>query len=94
MCNRTGCAGVFMGELACRVCEEGKMKILVTFKFEDRGKGRPDGIGYMLSQVPRIGEHVSIDGCGGCVVKDVLWTVYPGQNATQMATVFLTGNPN
>ena len=25
MCNRTDCAGVFMGELACRVCEEGKM---------------------------------------------------------------------
>ena len=25
MCNRTDCAGVFMGELACRVCEEGEM---------------------------------------------------------------------
>ena len=24
MCNRTDCAGVFMGELACRVCEEGE----------------------------------------------------------------------
>ncbi len=23
MCNRTDCAGVFAGELACRVCEEG-----------------------------------------------------------------------
>ena len=23
MCNRTDCAGVFMGELACRVCGEG-----------------------------------------------------------------------
>ena len=26
MCNRTDCAGVFIGELACRVCEEGEMK--------------------------------------------------------------------
>ena len=25
MCNRTDCAGVFMGELACRVCEDGEM---------------------------------------------------------------------
>ena len=28
MCNRTDCAGVFMGELACRVCEEGEMRKL------------------------------------------------------------------
>ena len=27
MCNRTDCAGVFMGELACRVCEDGKMRL-------------------------------------------------------------------
>ena len=25
MCNRTDCAGVFMGELACRVCEEKRL---------------------------------------------------------------------
>lgn len=25
MCNRTDCAGVFAGELACRMCQEGKM---------------------------------------------------------------------
>ena len=65
------------------------MKILVTFKFEDRGKGRPDGIGYMLSQVPRIGERVSLDGHGGYLVQAVKWTVYPGADAAQMATVFL-----
>ena len=28
MCNRTDCAGVFMGELACRVCEEGRLNSL------------------------------------------------------------------
>ena len=28
MCNRTDCAGVFMGELACRVCEEGRLTSL------------------------------------------------------------------
>ena len=28
MCNRTDCAGVFMGELACRMCEEGEMRKL------------------------------------------------------------------
>ena len=67
------------------------MKIPVTFKFEDRGKGRPDGIGYMLSQVPRIGERVSLDGHGGYLVKSVKWTVYPGMEAVQMATVFLAG---
>ncbi len=27
MCNRTDCYGVFMGELACRVCEEGEMEM-------------------------------------------------------------------
>ena len=27
MCNRTDCAGVFMGELACRVCEDGEMQL-------------------------------------------------------------------
>lgn len=26
MCNRTDCAGVFAGELACRMCQEWKMK--------------------------------------------------------------------
>ena len=25
MCNRTDCAGVFAGELACRMCQEWKM---------------------------------------------------------------------
>ena len=25
MCNRTDCAGVFMGELACRVCQEKRL---------------------------------------------------------------------
>ena len=30
MCNRTDCAGVFMGELACRVCEEGKETMNLT----------------------------------------------------------------
>lgn len=91
MCNRTDCAGVFIGELACRVCEEGKMKIPVTFKFEDRGKGRPDGCGYMLEHVPRIGDRVSLDGHGGYLVQAVKWTVYPGAEAAQMATVFLAG---
>ena len=28
MCNRTDCAGVFIGELACRVCEEGRLNSL------------------------------------------------------------------
>ena len=28
MCNRTDCAGVFMGELACRVCEEKRLTSL------------------------------------------------------------------
>ena len=28
MCNRTDCAGVFMGELACRVCEEERLNSL------------------------------------------------------------------
>ena len=28
MCNRTDCAGVFMGELACRVCEDGRLNSL------------------------------------------------------------------
>ena len=28
MCNRTDCAGVFIGELACRVCEEKRLTSL------------------------------------------------------------------
>ena len=28
MCNRTDCAGVFMGELACRVCQEKRLTSL------------------------------------------------------------------
>ena len=28
MCNRTDCAGVFMGELACRVCDEKRLTSL------------------------------------------------------------------
>lgn len=28
MCNRTDCAGVFAGELACRVCEEKRLTSL------------------------------------------------------------------
>ena len=28
MCNRTDCAGVFAGELACRVCEDGRLNSL------------------------------------------------------------------
>lgn len=28
MCNRTDCAGVWAGELACRVCGEGEMRKL------------------------------------------------------------------
>ena len=28
MCNRTDCAGVFIGEMACRVCEEKRLTSL------------------------------------------------------------------
>lgn len=28
MCNRTDCAGVWAGEIACRVCEEGRLNSL------------------------------------------------------------------
>lgn len=28
MCNRTDCAGVFAGELACRACEDGRLTSL------------------------------------------------------------------
>ena len=28
MCNRTDCAGVFMGELACRMCQEKRLTSL------------------------------------------------------------------
>ena len=28
MCNRTDCAGVWAGELACRVCEDGRLNSL------------------------------------------------------------------
>ena len=28
MCNRTDCAGVWAGEIACRVCEDGRLNSL------------------------------------------------------------------
>lgn len=52
MCNRTDCAGVFMGELACRVCEEGEMGSscvicnnsqadIITLHYSDDGWDQP-----------------------------------------------------
>lgn len=90
MCNRTDCAGTWAGPMACRVCEEGNMKILVAFRFADSGKGRPKVGNYELCQVPHVGERVSFDGGNSYLVSAVNWSLYPDSDV-QRATVFLVG---
>lgn len=72
MCNRTDCAGVFMGELACRVCEEGEMGKIesqISFYAAHLGYMTPEEIEKM-SVTPQTREQHYLYAAAHCMVSE------------------------
>ena len=66
MCNRTDCAGVWAGEIACSVCGEGEMAEKVICECCGRQITRTGGDNYTASAIGAVRSIGNTAICGEC----------------------------
>ena len=77
MFNRTDCAGVFMGELACRVCQEWKMALELNDEnlsnlMEKAGKGMPLCVKDLVAEIRTLRMGIAEAMAGAHTLKEVV----------------------